>query len=597
MHRFGRAVVLAVLAATALGAAPASGAWSEPATIGPVPFGSGSSSAFTRELLMDGDGAALLVDEGAFSRSAGGAFGARTGDPNYGIADVANAGPAVVAAGDPAGTVPVTSGTFAAPHGSVEQLDGGPCPFDSDVAAGPAGHFAVVANQYGPAACSGQSAPLCVHSRAPGQGWTGCDSLGVTSQISPRAALNGRGDLLIVFTDENVPKAIFRPAGGPPGAPQTIGSAAGLAPFVEDLVMDDAGNAMAVRQITAGIEVFRRAPDGSFSSSIVPGDDHTAPALRRSADGHVVVAWADRGATGSQQPATIRAMRGTIAGGLGAPFDVATTPATTQALVAGAAIDSTGRALIPWGHYDPATAVTFSADAAVVTAAGAVEPAPLPACATLPAAAALAGNGEGMLVYHGLEWGPSEFEDDPPNRFQRTHVLGLDINGPALGPKPLSGCEPGSSPGGGTGGGGDCSNKVSGTSKADKLTGGSGGDRLRGGKGNDTLKGGAGNDCLEGGAGNDKLSGGDGADKLTGDSGNDSLSGGKGPDKLAGGAGNDKLTGGAGKNAYSGGAGDDSLSARNGVKETVDCGSGKRDSATVDKADTVRGCETVKRPK
>jgi hypothetical protein len=48
-------------------------------------------------------------------------------------------------------------------------------------------------------------------------------------------------------------------------------------------------------------------------------------------------------------------------------------------------------------------------------------------------------------------------------------------------------------------------------------------------------------------------------------------------------------------NRYSGGPGNDTINARNGKKETVDCGSGKKDRATVDKRDKTKGCEKVKR--
>jgi hypothetical protein len=115
--------------------------------------------------------------------------------------------------------------------------------------------------------------------------------------------------------------------------------------------------------------------------------------------------------------------------------------------------------------------------------------------------------------------------------------------------------------------------------------------------GNDTLNGGAGNDALYGAGGNDRISGDDGADKLFGGGGNDTLAGGRGRDSLDGGAGNDRLTGGADVNTYKGGAGDDTVDAKNGKKETVDCGAGKKDSASVDKADKVKGCEKVKRAK
>ena len=93
---------------------------------------------------------------------------------------------------------------------------------------------------------------------------------------------------------------------------------------------------------------------------------------------------------------------------------------------------------------------------------------------------------------------------------------------------------------------------------------------------NDVLTGGKGNDVLNGGAGNDKLSGGAGNDTLDGGKGNDQLNGGKGVDKLIGGAGSDKLN------------------SKDGKKDTVDCGAGK-DTVTADKADKLRGCESVRR--
>jgi Tol biopolymer transport system component len=138
------------------------------------------------------------------------------------------------------------------------------------------------------------------------------------------------------------------------------------------------------------------------------------------------------------------------------------------------------------------------------------------------------------------------------------------------------------------------------TSGDDTLTGTAGSNVLCGLGGNDTLNGFGGNDTLFGdgcgvtakvavasaASGNDKLNGGDGNDKLYGAGGNDSLNGGKG---------NDKLDGGPGRNTYSGGAGNDTINARNGRKETVDCGSGKTDTATVDKKDKTNGCEKVKR--
>jgi Ca2+-binding RTX toxin-like protein len=129
--------------------------------------------------------------------------------------------------------------------------------------------------------------------------------------------------------------------------------------------------------------------------------------------------------------------------------------------------------------------------------------------------------------------------------------------------------------------------------------------------GNDTINGLGGNDTLFGDAcgkkakpvflalvttdGNDRLNGGDGNDTLYGAGGNDRLNGGKGNDRLVGGGGNDALAGGKGTNRYKAGAGNDTVNARNRKKETVDCGAGKKDKATVDRKDKTKGCEKVKR--
>ena len=113
--------------------------------------------------------------------------------------------------------------------------------------------------------------------------------------------------------------------------------------------------------------------------------------------------------------------------------------------------------------------------------------------------------------------------------------------------------------------------------------------------GDDTLLGGDGNDTLTGSGGDDNLKGERGNDTLVGGSGSDKLNGGAGNDRLNGGSGNDTLTGGAGKNSYSSGSGDDVVNSRNKTKETVDCGAGTHDKATVDKKDKVRGCEFMKR--
>jgi Ca2+-binding RTX toxin-like protein len=143
---------------------------------------------------------------------------------------------------------------------------------------------------------------------------------------------------------------------------------------------------------------------------------------------------------------------------------------------------------------------------------------------------------------------------------------------------------------------------IAGTSAGETICGLLGNDSIRGGGGNDTLFGDACGDRAKavfgaraGAGGNDTLSGDAGNDTIYGAGGRDRLNGGAGADKLFGGAGNDTLTGGAGVNRYSGGAGSDTVNARNGKRETVDCGAGKKDRATVDRRDKVKRCERVRR--
>jgi Ca2+-binding RTX toxin-like protein len=133
---------------------------------------------------------------------------------------------------------------------------------------------------------------------------------------------------------------------------------------------------------------------------------------------------------------------------------------------------------------------------------------------------------------------------------------------------------------------GDACNKTAKAQSAQVPTDGN--DKLNGGDGNDTLYGAGGKDALTGGRGNDRLFGGAGDDSLKGETGKDSLDGG---------AGNDKLDGGRDKNSFKGGAGNDSINARNKKKDSVDCGSGKKDKATVDRSDKVKRCEKVTRKK
>lgn len=150
------------------------------------------------------------------------------------------------------------------------------------------------------------------------------------------------------------------------------------------------------------------------------------------------------------------------------------------------------------------------------------------------------------------------------------------------------------------------------TAAADSMTGSAGADLICGLGGNDIINGLGGDDKLFGDTcndvarahaaqagrdGNDKLIGGDGNDRLYGAGGNDNLRGNAGNDRLYGGNGNDTLDGGKGRNSYSGGAGNDVIKARNRKRETINCGRGKRDRATVDRKDRAKGCERVRRPK
>jgi Tol biopolymer transport system component len=164
----------------------------------------------------------------------------------------------------------------------------------------------------------------------------------------------------------------------------------------------------------------------------------------------------------------------------------------------------------------------------------------------------------------------------------------------------LTGCPPGQTGPRPTAG----NDTLTGDGLANTICGLAGDDKISGGGGNDALFGDACNEKVKsifgaaaGTDGNDTLNGDDGNDTLYGAGGNDTLNGGKGNDKLFGGRGNDKLNGGPGTNGYTGGPGNDTINARNGKKEAIDCGPGKKDSASVDRKDKTKGCEKVKRAK
>lgn len=92
-------------------------------------------------------------------------------------------------------------------------------------------------------------------------------------------------------------------------------------------------------------------------------------------------------------------------------------------------------------------------------------------------------------------------------------------------------------------------------------------------------------DSFSGTAGPDRVRGRGGPDRLRGRGGDDCLDGGRGSDDIAGGAGRDLLRGGRGA---------DRILARDGKPDLVRCGRG-RDRVAVDRRDTARRCERVRR--
>jgi hypothetical protein len=164
----------------------------------------------------------------------------------------------------------------------------------------------------------------------------------------------------------------------------------------------------------------------------------------------------------------------------------------------------------------------------------------------------------------------------------------------------------------------------------DLVDGGAGADTIDTGWGDDTIDGGEGADSIGGGFGRDRVvysgrtapvsvtiddvandgatgegdnvrasvndvTGGAGNDTLVGDGGANDLQGGAGDDDLQGGAGDDTLEGGAGVDVFAGGAGADVLRARDGLVETIGCGS-EADAAEADSGDSAaEDCELVDR--
>jgi hypothetical protein len=112
-------------------------------------------------------------------------------------------------------------------------------------------------------------------------------------------------------------------------------------------------------------------------------------------------------------------------------------------------------------------------------------------------------------------------------------------------------------------------------------------DFVYGGPGDDRLLGLGRKDLLDGGSGDDVLDGDGGWDTLLGRAGDDLLLGRGDPDTIVGGTGRDRIFG---------GLENDTIHARDGGRDVVDCGGGRRDVVQADPTDAVaRNCERVSR--
>lgn len=119
-------------------------------------------------------------------------------------------------------------------------------------------------------------------------------------------------------------------------------------------------------------------------------------------------------------------------------------------------------------------------------------------------------------------------------------------------------------------------------------------DSFSGSAGPDIFEGGGGNDDMHGAGGNDDIYGGSGDDRVFGDAGNDKLQGASGADSVDGGSGLDQMYGDIASCSVFCALDSDTLTARDGERDTVDCGGGA-DSAVVDQLDVVAFCVSVDR--
>ncbi len=99
---------------------------------------------------------------------------------------------------------------------------------------------------------------------------------------------------------------------------------------------------------------------------------------------------------------------------------------------------------------------------------------------------------------------------------------------------------------------------------------------------------------LQPGAG-DKAVLGDGPDRLVGTGDANVLKTKGGADTIRAGGGRDKINPGKGKDEVEGGPGNDLIRARDGKRDVIDCGAGKRDKVIADRKDRVKRCKKVVR--
>ncbi len=133
---------------------------------------------------------------------------------------------------------------------------------------------------------------------------------------------------------------------------------------------------------------------------------------------------------------------------------------------------------------------------------------------------------------------------------------------------------------------------VQGMDGDDSVFGRQGDDRLSGNAGDDRVIGGGDDDRMFGREGNDRLSGNEGDDLIRGGAGNDRIFGREGDDRISGNSGNDTIQANGGRDRVFGRKGNDVIRVRDGVRDVVDCGSG-RDTVAADRLDVLRNCEQV----